>query len=80
VAFASPVANYPSEIGSELAVPVHLQDGDEFKLSSPDLVSYGEKLFDAMWTIQDGGGRPMTKGTGAPLSDPTQPLFFSTEF
>ncbi len=37
---------------------------------------HGEKLFKANWTSQEGGGRPLTKGTGASLSDPSDPLVF----
>jgi len=51
-----------------------LADGEEFKLSLTDLVAFGKKLFDANWTEQEGGGRPLTKGTGSPLSDLNSPL------
>lgn len=34
----------------------------------------GARIFQANWTIQDGAGRPRTKGNGQPLSDPTSPL------
>jgi hypothetical protein len=61
-------------IGAEKAIPRHLQNGEEFKLSPLDLIEYGKKLFLANWTDQDGGGRPLTKGTGATLSDRKQPL------
>ena len=54
-----------AEIGSEVSVPHHLQDGEEFKISIRDLIAHGEKLFKANWTSQEGGGRPLTKGTGA---------------
>jgi hypothetical protein len=63
-----------SLIGQELAVSRHLQDGEEFKLPPLELIEYGKKLFIANWTDQDGGGRPLTKGTGTTLSDRTQPL------
>jgi hypothetical protein len=33
-----------------------------------------------MWTAQEGAGRPLTKGTGAPLSDPSSPLVFPRAF
>ena len=32
-------------IGREVAIPVHLEDGQEFKLSIPDLIAFGRKLF-----------------------------------
>src|SRR5260370_35574859 len=31
-------------------------------------------LVGANWTEQEGGGRPLTKGTGRALSDPSKPL------
>ena len=37
-------------------------------------MAHGKLLFDADWTDQEGGGRPLTKGTGRPLADPSQPL------
>src|SRR5215472_5473442 len=77
VAFSQPDS---SDIGREVAIPRHLQDGQEFRLPIHELVAYGRKLFTAVWTIQEGGGRPMTKGTGAPLSDPSQALVFPRNF
>src|SRR5260370_28497668 len=69
-----------AEIGREVAIPKHLQDGEEFQLPVTALVAYGQKLFTAVWTIQEGGGRPQTKGTGAPLSDSNDPLVFPRNF
>ena len=63
-----------SAIGREVSVPTHLQDGQEFTLPIQALLSSGKILFNANWTDQEGGGRPQTKGTGRPLSDPSQPL------
>jgi hypothetical protein len=68
------------KIGQEVAVPVHLEDGQEFQTSTRQLISHGRLLFTAMWTSQEGGGRPLTKGTGAPLSDPSDPLTFPRNF
>jgi mono/diheme cytochrome c family protein len=65
-----------SEIGREVAIPRHLQDGEEFDKSIPDLIAYGKKIFEARFTSQEGAGRPLTKGTGAPLSDSAHPLVF----
>ncbi len=65
-----------SYIGREVAIPHHLQDGDEFTLPLQQLLAYGKKLFEAHFTSQEGAGRPLTKGTGAPLSDPGSPLTF----
>lgn len=64
------------EIGREIAIPHHLQDGEEFSISVPALIRYGQKLFEAHFTSQDGAGRPLSKGTGAPLSDLSNPLTF----
>jgi hypothetical protein len=68
------VAAQSGTIGRELAVPHHLRDGEEFKLTLADLVEHGKKLFTANWTDQDGGGRPLSKGTGQPLIDRSQSL------
>ncbi len=70
----------PPAIGQELAVPHHLQDGDEFSLSIPQLLDHGAQLFAARWTSQEGAGRPLTKGTGIMLSDPSEPLIFPRNF
>ncbi len=59
-----------SHLGREIAIPTHLQDGDEFTTPIRQLIYYGEKLFNAKFTIQEGAGRPLSKGTGSPLSDP----------
>ena len=77
---ASAMARTAGLIGKEIAVPVHLQDGQEFGISIPDLISFGQILFIARWTSQEGQGRPLTKGTGNPLSDPTSPLVFPRNF
>src|SRR5262245_6956973 len=69
-----------SQIGREVAIPRHLQDGEEFTVSVRDLVAYGKRLFTAVWTIQEGGGRPLTRGTGAALGDPSSPLEFPRNF
>ena len=67
-------------IGREVAIARHLQDGQEFDLSIRKLIAFGEKLFTARWTIQEGAGRPLSKGTGAALSDLTDPLVFPRNF
>jgi cytochrome c peroxidase len=69
-----------SAIGREVAIQKHLEDGEEFRLTVAELLSRGKAMFDANWTNQEGGGRPLTKGTGRPLSDPTQPLTGSRAF
>jgi len=62
------------KIGREVAIPQHLQNDEEFKISLAELLEFGKKVFCANWTEQEGGGRPMTKGTGKELSDPAAPL------
>ncbi len=53
---------------------IHLRDGEEFSTSIAMLLARGAELFKANWTQEQGGGRPLTKGTGRPLADPSQPL------
>ena len=67
-------------IGQEIAITHHLRDGDEFGMPIPYLIGYGQKLFEAKFTIQEGAGRPLSKGTGAPISDPSTPLVFPRNF
>jgi hypothetical protein len=71
-----------SQIGREVAIPRHLQDGEEYQLTIAKLIAFGEKLFTAKWTSQEGQGRPNTKGTaaGPRLSDPSEPLTFPRNF
>src|SRR5438034_400466 len=73
---ASPSAttSLRKSVGQEVAVPVHLQDGHEFSLPLEKLLAHGKLIFNANWTEQEGGGRPLTKGTGRPVSDPSRPL------
>lgn len=80
VVTAGPTVLSAAEIGSESVMPRHLQDGEEFSISLHALIHHGKKLFTADWTVQDGGGRPFTKGTGAPLNDPSSPLVFPRNF
>jgi hypothetical protein len=61
-------------IGREVSIPRHLQDDEEFRVSIAELITYGQKLFAANWTEQEGGGRPLSKGTGKQLTDPNAPL------
>ncbi|HZC80300.1 MAG TPA: di-heme oxidoredictase family protein, partial [Nitrospiraceae bacterium] len=44
------------------------------------LIEFGAQLFSAKFTIQEGAGRPKSKGTGAPISDPSSPLVFPRNF
>ena len=69
-----------SNLGREVSIASHIQDGEEHTMPLSELLRRGEELFAANWTWQEGGGRPLTKGTGAPLSDPTRPLVFPRNF
>jgi Di-haem oxidoreductase, putative peroxidase len=70
----------PAQIGSEKSIARHLRDGEEFDAELSVLLQHGEALFSAAWTAQEGGGRPLTKGTGAPLSTLSSPLLFPRNF
>jgi hypothetical protein len=69
-----------SRIGREVAIPTHLEDGEEFNIPTGELIQFGAKLFNAKFTVQEGAGRPLSKGTGAPISDPSSPLVFPRNF
>jgi hypothetical protein len=73
-------AAVPGSLGREVAVPERLPEGAEYSLPLPAILAYGEKLFSANWTIQEGAGRPGSKGTGGALSDPSRPLTFPRNF
>ena len=70
----------PARVGVEVSVPRHLQDDEEFNLPTPELLRHGKLLFGANWTEQEGGGRPLSKGTGKALSDPSSPLIGKRAF
>ncbi len=72
--------NPNSQVGREVAIPIHIQDGEEFTVPIAHLIQYGAQLFNAKFTVQEGAGRPLSKGTGAPVSDPTSPLVFPRNF
>lgn len=77
---ALPVLAQEFQPGIERSVSRHLEDGEEYQTPIHKLIEQGQILFDAMWTVQEGGGRPLTKGTGAPLADPDSPLVFPDNF
>ncbi len=76
VVVAWPWATAHAQIGTEKAIPEHLVDGDEYTIPVKELLSHGAAVFSANWTVQEGFGRPMTKGVGSPLSDMADPLVF----
>jgi Di-haem oxidoreductase, putative peroxidase len=71
---AAAQTRHSSHIGQEVSITHHLSDDEEFSLPTKDLIEYGKKLFMANWTDQEGAGRPLTKGNGTGLADPSQPL------
>lgn len=75
--WASPA---PAQIGSEKSIPRHLRDGEEVDTELSVLLQHGEALFSAVWTSQEGAGRPLTKGAGGPLSNLASPLQFPRNF
>jgi hypothetical protein len=75
-----PVAAQDWEPGVEVSVPQHLTDEDMSQISLPELIDHGALLFNAMWTLEEGGGRPLTKGTGGALADLSSPLEFPRNF
>jgi len=80
VAMLAWAQNPNSQVGREVAIPVHLQDGEEFTTPVERLIQFGAQLFNAKFTIQEGAGRPLSQGTGAPVSDPSSPLVFPRNF
>ena len=80
VAIAASAQSPGSQIGREVAIPIHLQDGEEFTSPIGQLIQFGSKLFNAKFTAQEGAGRPLSKGTGAPISDLSSPLVFPRNF
>lgn len=73
-------ADLSAQIGREVSLPRRLLDGGEQSVSLVQLLQLGERIFAANWTVQEGAGRPLTKGTGAPLTDAATPLEFPRNF
>lgn len=71
---------WTASLGREVGLPQRLVDGEEFIRPLPELLRHGEQIFRANWTIQEGGGRPYTKGNGHPLTPGAQPLVFPRNF
>src|SRR5581483_7740123 len=55
-------------------------DDEEFTVPLSKLLQHGKLLFEANWTEQEGGGRPLMKGNGKELTDPSQPLVGTRAF
>ncbi len=69
-----------AQLGSERALDHQLADDEEFRISLESLLHHGQKVFCANWTSEDGAGRPLTKGNGRGLSDPSKPLTGNRSF
>lgn len=67
-------------IGAEIGAPQRLRQGDLHRLSIREVRRLGRSLFEAVWTPQEGGGRPFTNGVGGALADPGDPLLFPRNF
>ncbi len=78
VAAAAPV--WADAIGEERSTYERLEEGEEQTLHLNELLHRGRLAFEAQWTPAEGGGRPLTTGTGAPLADNTRPLEFPHNF
>ena len=78
VAVASPV--WADAIGEERSGYERLEDGEERTLHLNELLRRGRLAFEAQWTPAEGGGRPLTTGTGAPVADNGRPLEFPHNF
>ncbi len=68
------------KIGREVSVPRHLEDDEEHALPISKLLQHGKLLFSANWTEEEGAGRPLNKGTGKQLTDPSAPLIGGRAF
>ena len=80
LAVAMPGQLRADAIGEERSTYDRLEDGDEHSISLRELLRRGQLAFGAEWTPIEGGGRPLTGGTGAPLADPGSPLVFPRNF
>lgn len=77
---AQNAADETPQLGLEVSVRERLQDGEEHQMGSRALFNKGAELFNAMWTVQEGGGRPTTNGVGGELADSSRPLTFPRNF
>src|SRR5713226_3694182 len=56
IAIAASGQGSSSQVGREVAIPVHLQDGEEFTIPKLQLIQFGAQLFNAKFTVQEGAG------------------------
>src|SRR5260370_9969340 len=80
VAVTASSQKHDDGIGREVAIPRHMATGEEFPTPLHQLIRFGARLFTAQFTVQEGAGRPLTKGTGATVADPSSPLVFPRNF
>lgn len=73
-------ADIGAGLGREVSLQQRVLDDEEFGLPGYRLVALGRRIFSANWTSQEGAGRPLTKGNGNPLVDPSDPLVFPKAF
>ena len=78
IAVAAPA--WADSIGEERSVYERLEDGEEQEVHLNELLRRGRLAFEAQWTPAEGGGRPLTTGTGAPVADNGRPLVFPHNF
>lgn len=69
-----------AEVGQERSTYQRLEEGEERMIGLHELIRRGEAAFAAEWIPLEGGGRPFSKGAGAPLTDGTAPLHFPRNF
>jgi hypothetical protein len=67
-------------IGVENSGRIRIENGQENQLSVSELQRRGSSIFGGEWKKQEGGGRPMSTGTGAPIVNPSRPLVFPNNF
>lgn len=77
---ALPAPALAQSIGEERSSYERLEEGEEHTVHLRELLLRGQLAFEAQWTPSEGGGRPHTTGTGAPLADAADPLVFPRNF
>lgn len=70
----------PELIGREVSSYQRLADGAEHEIPLAELLERGRLVFEATWTPQEGGGRPLTNGAGGNLANPSRRLDFPFNF
>jgi hypothetical protein len=71
-----------TQIGREVAIPRHLENGQEFQISLTALLDFGKRLFTANWTIQEARAARWRKAWPCPRLSRTcpSPLVFPRNF